>query len=213
MAEKLNMLGDVEILQRRKVALLCSQKCPGALILETYDLCQHFRATGVTVISGFHSPMEQECLRILLRSPHPQIWCLARGLMQRIPSKPVDCQQAAADGRLLIVSPFPATVKRITADMAVVRNRTVAELADAVVIPYAAPGSRMEVLSRALRAEGKPLYTFNHPANADLLSSGALPVDRLAYERTMGSSLATRTMGSSLAILHLRGAGGGREKT
>lgn len=179
MAETLDMVGDAGILERRKVALLCSQKCPGALILETYDLCQHFRATGVTVISGFHSPMEQECLRILLRSPHPQIWCLARGLMQRIPSKPVDCQQAVADGRLLIVSPFPPSAKRITADMAVVRNRTVADLADAVVIPYAAPGSRMEALIRDLLAAGKPLYTFDHPNNADLLTSGALPVDRL----------------------------------
>ncbi len=180
MAITLNTVGAACILQRPKVALLCSQKCPGALILETYDLCQHFRATGVTVISGFHSPMEQECLRILLRSPHPQIWCLARGLMQRIPSKPVDCQQAVADGRLLIISPFPSSAKRIAADMAVVRNRTVAELADAVVIPYAAPGSRMEVLSRELLATGKPLYTFDHQSNAELLAAGALPVDRLA---------------------------------
>ncbi len=182
MTETLDMVGDAEILERRKVALLCSQKCPGALILETYDLCQHFRATGVTVISGFHSPMEQECLRILLRSPHPQIWCLARGLMQRIPAKPVDCQRAVADGRLLMISPFPASEKRITADMAVVRNRTVADLADAVVIPYAAPGSRMEALSRDLLAEGKPLYTFDHPVNAGLLSSGALPVNHLAVD-------------------------------
>ena len=37
------------------------------------------RDDGVTVISGFHSPLEQECLRILLRSPHPVVWCLARG--------------------------------------------------------------------------------------------------------------------------------------
>ncbi len=182
MAETLDMLGDAGILERRKVALLCSQKCPGTLILETYDLCQHFRATGVTVISGFHSPMEQECLRILLRSTHPQIWCLARGLMLRIPSKPVDCQQAVADGRLLVISPFPASAKRITAEMAVVRNRTVANLADAVVIPYAAPGSRMEALSRDLLAAGKPIYTFDHQSNADLLASGAQPVNRLACE-------------------------------
>ena len=66
--------------------------------------------------------------------------------------------------------------------MAVVRNRTVADLADAVVIPYAAPGSRMEALSRDLLAEGKPLYTFDHPVNAGLLSSGALPVSHLAVD-------------------------------
>ena len=63
------------------LALFCSVKCPGKLIMDTYDLAQHLRDIGVTVISGFHSPMEQECLHILLRSPNPVIWCLARGLL------------------------------------------------------------------------------------------------------------------------------------
>jgi hypothetical protein len=34
MTETLDMIGDAGIMERRKVALLCSQKCPGALILE-----------------------------------------------------------------------------------------------------------------------------------------------------------------------------------
>ena len=71
-------IGDASILNRPKVALFCSVECPGKLILETYDLAKRFRNEGTLVISGFHSPMEQECLRILLRSPHPVIWCLAR---------------------------------------------------------------------------------------------------------------------------------------
>ena len=79
---KLDTLGDVEILKRPKVGLFCSVKCPGKLILETYDLCRRFRDEGIIVASGFHSPMEEECLRILLRSPHPVVWCLARGLFK-----------------------------------------------------------------------------------------------------------------------------------
>lgn len=166
-------IGDAAILNRPKLALFCSVKCPGKLILDTYDLAKRFRDEGVTVISGFHSPMEQECLRILLRSPHPVVWCLARGLYRQIPSKPVDCRPAAAEGRLVMVTPFPDTERHITAKTATIRNRLVAEMAVAVVVAHAAPGSKMEALCRDILATGKPLYTFDHPANAALIEAGA----------------------------------------
>ncbi len=175
------VVGDAAILDRPKVALFCSVKCPGKLILDTYDLAKRFRDKGVTVISGFHSPMEQECLRILLRSPHPVIWCLARSLYRQIPSKPADCRPAVADGRLVMVTPFPDTVRHITAKTAMTRNRIVADLAAAVVVAHAAPGSKMEALCRGMLAAGKPLYTFDHPANAAL--RGALPLLILAHGR------------------------------
>ncbi|NLN03058.1 MAG: DNA-binding protein, partial [Lentisphaerae bacterium] len=70
----IQVYGGAEIPDHPMVALLCSEKCPGKLILDTYDLAKLFRKQGVTVISGFHSPMEEECLRILLRSPHPVVW-------------------------------------------------------------------------------------------------------------------------------------------
>ena len=169
----LRIKGDESVLNRPKVALFCSVKCPGKLILDTYDLARRFRDEGVTVISGFHSPMEQECLRILLRSPNPVIWGLARGLYRQIPSTPVDCRPAAAEGRLVMVTPFPDTVRHITAKTAMIRNRLVAEKAAAVVVAHAAPGSKMETLCQDILAAGKPLYTFDHPANAALLQAGA----------------------------------------
>jgi predicted Rossmann fold nucleotide-binding protein DprA/Smf involved in DNA uptake len=175
----LRIKGDETVLKRPKVALFCSVKCPGKLILDTYDLAKRFRDEGVTVISGFHSPMEQECLRILLRSPHPVIWCLARGLYRQIPSKPVDCRPAVAEGRLVMVTPFLDTVRYITAKTATTRNRLVVEMASAVVVAHAAPGSKMEALCRDILAAGKPLYTFDHPANAALIEAGAKSVDTL----------------------------------
>jgi len=159
--------------------LFCSVKCPGKLILETYDLAKRFRNEGVLVISPFHSPMEQECLRILLRSPHPVVWCLARGLYRQIPSKPVDCRPAVAEGRLVVVTSFPDTVRHITAETATTRNRLVAEMADAVVVAYAAPGSKMEALCREVLAADKSLYTFDHRANDPLIESGAKSVAAL----------------------------------
>ena len=117
--------------------------------------------------------MEQECLRILLRSPNPIIWALARGVYHQIPSKPVDCRKAVTEGRLIMVTPFPDSVRHITAETATTRNQLVAGMADAVVIAHAAPGSKMEALCRDVLAAGKPLYTFDHPANAALLVAGA----------------------------------------
>jgi len=174
-----HIVGDATILDHPKVALFCSVKCPGKLILDTYDLAKRFRDEGVTVISGFHSPMEQECLRILLRSPHTVIWCLARGLYRQIPSKPVDCRSAVAEGRLVMVTSFPDAVRHITAKTATTRNRLVVEMASAVVVAHAAPGSKMEALCRDILAAGKPLYTFDHPANAALIEAGAKGIAEL----------------------------------
>ena len=177
--QQIQILGAPSILDRPKIALFCSVKCPGKLILQTYDLAQRFRHEGVLVVSPFHSPMEQECLRILLRSPNPVIWCLARGLYRQIPAKPVDCRPAVTEGRLLMVTPFPDTERRITTETATIRNRLVADLATAVFVAHAAPGSKMEALCRDILADGKSLYTFDHPANAALLAAGAKRIDTL----------------------------------
>lgn len=175
----LSTYGNAAILERPKVALFCSAQCPGKLILDSYELAKQFREHGVTVISGFHSPMEEECLRILLRSPHPVVWCLARGMLKRIPGKPVDCRAAVAEGRLLIISPFKDQISRVTAKTASVRNRVVADLAAAIVIAHASPGSKIASLARELLAAGKALYTFDHPANAALFVQGAQDISRL----------------------------------
>jgi predicted Rossmann fold nucleotide-binding protein DprA/Smf involved in DNA uptake len=172
----IQIVGDAEILDRPKVALFCSVKCPGKLIAETYDLAKRFRNEGVLVISGFHSPMEQECLRILLCSPHPVIWCLARGLYHRVPTAPIDCRPAVDDGRLVMVSPFSKPVRHITAETAMTRNHFVAEMAEAVVVAHATRGGKMETLCRETLAAGKPLYAFEHPENEFLMRNGARPV-------------------------------------
>ena len=184
--KELQMLGERGILGRWKVGLLSSVKSPGSIVVATYDLCQRLRVEGVTVVSGFHSPMEQECMRILLRSPHPHVWCLARGMMQRLPDTLVDCQRAVDEGRLLLVSPFGASVKRITREQARVRNELVAELSDVVIIPYASPGSSVERLSRVLLEAGKPLFTVQDGANEALLEAGARPLEALVTRGTAG---------------------------
>lgn len=165
--------GNESILKHRMVAILSSVKCPGRLILETYDLCQRLRRDGVTVISGFHSPMEKECLRILLNSPNAVVWCLARGMIKRMP---LELRRAIDESRLVVISPFDSSVRRPTTNTASRRNRVVAEMADTVVVTHATSGGKMEALCRKLLTSGKPVYTFDHPANKNLMLAGAKPV-------------------------------------
>ncbi len=53
-------LGSLEALKHNKLALFCSVRCPGTLILKTHDLAQQLAQAGMTVIGGFQSPVEKE---------------------------------------------------------------------------------------------------------------------------------------------------------
>jgi predicted Rossmann fold nucleotide-binding protein DprA/Smf involved in DNA uptake len=76
----LTALGNLDLLNLPKTALFCSVRCPGSAILAAYDKAAFWRDAGCCVISGFHSPIEKECLRILLRGVQPIIICPARSL-------------------------------------------------------------------------------------------------------------------------------------
>ena len=151
---EVSLIGDADILDGNwKTALFCSSKCPGKAILRAYDLAQQLRAEGKTVISGFHSPMEKECLAVLLRSPHPVIVCPARGLgHMRIRQ---EWQQPLADGRLLVLSPFPPEMKRGTSADGSFRNRFAAALADDIIIAHASPAGKLERLAGEVAGWGK----------------------------------------------------------
>ncbi|MGQ9822769.1 MAG: DNA-processing protein DprA [Thermogutta sp.] len=170
---RLAALGNLAHLDDYLLAVFCSGKCPGNLILDTYDLARTLRDSGVVVVSGFHSRMEKECLELLLRGKQPIVICPARGL-QRMRVPPA-WKTPLESGRLLILSPFSEKERRITADLAVQRNRFAATLADEIFIAYAAPGSKTEGFCKALLAENRTIMTFDREENAGLLNLGARP--------------------------------------
>ena len=172
--------GDLALLRPATLALFCSVKCPGNLIQQTYDLAQKLRAAGVTVIGGFHSPMERECLRILLRSPHPVIVCPARGLPKRVPP---EFRKPFEEGRLLLLSQFADTVRRADEDTSHQRNRFVAALTGKIFVAYAAPNSKTEFFCGEIVAWRKSLYTFAGSANENLLALGAKPINPNDFSR------------------------------
>jgi len=142
---RLTVLGNLASLARPKTALFCSVRCPGKAILGAHDVARKLRDEDVTVVSGFHSPVEKECLRILLRGRQPIIICPARALQKfRLP---VDWRKALDAGRLLILSPFEKRPRRPTIESARERNELVAALSDEVLIIHATPGGSIERIS------------------------------------------------------------------
>lgn len=149
--------GDLNIVRHERIALFCSVQCPGERIIQAYDLARNLRDTGKIVIGGFHSPMEKECLTMLLRGEQPIIICPARGLEKM--RLPADWKNAMAAGRLLLLSPFPSKVRRVTADSARQRNLFVAAMAHEACFVHAAPGGKLEQLRRCMTEWGIPIRT------------------------------------------------------
>lgn len=152
------------------LGLLCSVRAPAGILLAVHDLAQAWRHSDVIIISGFHSPVEQEAFTILLRGPGRLVWVPARSRPTRL--RP-EVRAALDAGRLTIETPFGENIRRPTRETTALRNRYVCERADAILIAYARPGGATEALARELIASGKPIYAVNHAANAGLVDLGA----------------------------------------
>ena len=140
----ISIVGSSAPLSSPLTAYLCSKETPGATILKAFDQAAAWRDTGCCVISGFHSPLERQCLDILLRGKQPVVMMLARGLgVLRLPAEQ---RKAVEEGRLTIISPFSVTVKRVNAALAHERNRFVAAMSDETVFAYISYGSSLSTI-------------------------------------------------------------------
>jgi predicted Rossmann fold nucleotide-binding protein DprA/Smf involved in DNA uptake len=166
----LTLLGNAALLQPPTLATFCSSQAPAGVLLHVHDLAQRWRHEERVIMSGFQSIVEQEALTVLLTGTAPVVVWLARSMVQQ---PPAPLRAALAAQRLLLVSPFPAGVRRQSTATAQTRNRLCAHHADVVLIAHAAPGGKVEALALELLAAGKHVYTLDHPANASLVTRGA----------------------------------------
>jgi predicted Rossmann fold nucleotide-binding protein DprA/Smf involved in DNA uptake len=163
-------IGNLDILRTRLVGFFCSTKCPGSVIVYIYDPARTLRDAGISVISGFHAPMERECMDLLLRGTQPVVICPARNIERM--QLPTAWRTPIIEGHLLILSPFSAPHRRPTTDLAEQRNLFVSALANAVVIAHANPASKIDRLHAGMVASGKRVYTIDLPENAGLMNQG-----------------------------------------
>ena len=175
--------GNTALFERQDTrwALFCSSQCPGEIILKTHELAQQFQKSGIPTIGGYHSPVERECLRVLLRGSQPIIICPARGI-ENMRLKP-EWKRGLSESRLLILSIFDSRYRRSTATLASQRNAFVAALADKVLIAHASEESQTLQFARVVSEWDKPLFTFDTQANKSLLQLGAQPIEAPVPER------------------------------
>ena len=128
------------------LGLIASRECPGHVLLETLNLVPQWVKSGRVIVSGFHSPLEQQVLRSLLRRNGHAVKVLARCFSASGYRLAKEEQDAFANGRLLIISAFGADTPRVTRVSAIKRNELVIALSTEVVTPFISKGSPLEEL-------------------------------------------------------------------
>ncbi len=136
--------GETALLAEPLLGLIASRECPGHVLLETLDRVPEWVAAGRVIVSGFHSPLEQQVLRSGLRRKGRVVKVLARGMTDYRPTAEERAPLGA--GRVLVITAYPPEVRRTTRATALARNRLVLELSAEVVCPIIAADSPMAAL-------------------------------------------------------------------
>ena len=139
----MNYWGNQDLLKLSKTAFLCSQRCPAAVVLRSYDWAKAQREAGHCIACGNHSPIEKDVFQILLRGSQPLILVLARGLKTRWEP---DIVQAVHHNRLLVASPFDPSTKRVTRNTAQRRNEALISLSSRITVGYVTPRGQLDKL-------------------------------------------------------------------
>lgn len=173
----LSMLGTARLLERPLLGLLTSAAPPPDLVLPALDLARSLRdVRPVTILSGFQTPLERKMLKWLLSGAAAVVIAPARSIAGiRLPT---DWQRAIEQERLALVSSMGSGERRVTRASARQRNDFVTERSEALFIVHARPHGTLLALADEAISAGKPVYTFEHPGNRDLILLGAEPIAR-----------------------------------
>ena len=131
--------GATALLAEPLLGFIASRECPGHVLLETLDRVPEWVKAGRVIVSGFHSPLEQQVLRSVLRRKGRVVKVLARGMTDYRPT--TEEREPLAAGRMLVITACPPEVRRITRETALARNRLVLALASEIIAPYVTANS------------------------------------------------------------------------
>jgi hypothetical protein len=173
LTEGLHFLGNRDILNLHKTAFLCSRKYPASIVLKSYDWAVRQRDEGRCVISGFHSTIEKDIFGYLIKGTQPVILALARGLKKRWSKEVLD---AIESERLLVITLFDVSVKRVVRETAIKRNELMIQLAEEVLIAYASPKGNLENIVQQYKNSNKKIHCFDVVNNEHIMKQGVEPL-------------------------------------
>jgi predicted Rossmann fold nucleotide-binding protein DprA/Smf involved in DNA uptake len=139
----MDMHGNSHLMGVPKTAFLCSRDISASAVLKCYDWAIEQRERGRCVVSGFQSKIEKDVLHYLIQGSQPLVIVLARGMRKRLEQ---ELQGALNKNRLLILSPFDDSIRRVTAETAEKRNRMMMEIADEIVFGHISDGGMLSRL-------------------------------------------------------------------
>ncbi|MCL2075617.1 MAG: DNA-processing protein DprA [Betaproteobacteria bacterium] len=138
-AERIVGVGNADLLETHLLGFVASRECPGHVLLEILDRIPEWVEANRVIISGFHSPLEQQVLRSTLRRNGRVVKALARSMSDYRPT--AEEREPLADGRMLVITACLPKVRRVTRETALARNRLVLALATEIVAPYLSASS------------------------------------------------------------------------
>ncbi len=127
-------LGNATLLSLPLTAFFASRQCSGTAIRAAMAWAIEQACGKHPVISGFHSPLEQSVLEVLLTAGAPCVMVIARSLEKA--HLPPLWLHAAQNGAAAVISMVNET-RRLTAELAIRRNDWVAQRAARVVVAHA----------------------------------------------------------------------------
>ena len=149
-------IGEQALLKTPLTAFFASRQCPGSAIRSAMGWAINKAQAQQTIIGGFHSPLEQSVLQVLLQARCPTVVVLARPVAEA--KLAPGWKTAILEGRMTIVSGSSQT-KRLTSEKALQRNELTAHLADTIVIAHASAGGALA--RQATLWEGRGFRVMN----------------------------------------------------
>lgn len=181
---KLWCSGEPAILTGKLLGILSARQIDHDLALKSSQLLKQVASLkSISFIGGWHSPLEEEALRILLASQAPIVFCVPKSLNQFTPS--VEVNNRVHQGQGLLLTHCSAKAKRISRDASLRRNQLVVGLAGALLVLSAPEGSASLKLAKSATHHGKLVLTPEHRINQELLASGALTATLENIERAL----------------------------
>ena len=165
-------VGNAQILRRPLLALISARQIDGNVATISLQLLKQLTASKtIGFISGWHSPLEQECLRVVLTEEASLVFCTSKALDRFKPS--AELKERVVQNKALLLTHCTPNAKRISRGASIRRNELVIELASVLLVLSAPEGSESLNLARAALDAGKPVFTLDHHMNRKLLGCSA----------------------------------------
>ena len=149
-------VGNEALLEQPLTAFFASRRCSGRAIRTAMDWAVEQARNKTPLIGGFHSPLEQSVLEVMLTAHAPVVMVIARRLQSaRFSAAWYDAVQA---GTAAVVS-MDDTIQRLTAERAMHRSHWIAAHATQIVFAEAVLGGGLAFCLAQWKSEG---YQMNY---------------------------------------------------